>query len=89
MIHNNNHIKRVTKIVTFYEDGTFTESVPYQGYMPSIPMNPNPNVFPNYNLSKCTKCGMTVDTTKAFNYCCPAGDCPMGMGPIQCGVTNA
>ena len=44
-------MKKITRIVTFYEDGTFTESTPSPHmpttpapmgpYMPSQPLNPN------------------------------------------------
>lgn len=49
-------MKKVVKIVTFYDDGTFEESRPYVGapmptpypyYPPTNPWpNPNPNVYP-------------------------------------------
>lgn len=40
-------MKRITRIVTFYDDGTFTESVPTPGFMPTVPMQPNPYPWPN------------------------------------------
>ena len=30
-------MRKVTRIVTFYDDGTFTESVPSPAYMPTYP----------------------------------------------------
>lgn len=48
-------MKKITKIVTFYDDGTFTESVPAQQapmpipYNPSTPYGPlNPAPWPSY-----------------------------------------
>ena len=52
-------MKRITKIVTFYDDGTFTESVPSNTnplpymptpvypYTPSAPLNPSPYPWPS------------------------------------------
>ena len=51
-------MKKITKIVTFYDDGTFTESVPSTNpqpymptpvypYTPSAPLNPSPYPWPN------------------------------------------
>lgn len=38
-------MKKIVKIVTFYEDGTFTESTP-SPYMPTVPYVPNPLPMP-------------------------------------------
>ena len=43
-------MKRITKIVTFYDDGTFTEATPSPGYMPTpyvppAPYTPTPNPY--------------------------------------------
>lgn len=39
-------MKKITKIVTFYDDGTFTEFTPSlympQPYIPPAPLNPSP-----------------------------------------------
>ena len=70
-------MKKIVKIVTFYDDGTFTESVPYVGApMPNIPMNPS---FP---INQCSKCGLKLDTV--MGYVCPNLDCPTGLGPVRC-----
>lgn len=67
--------KKIVKIITFYEDGTFSESVPYTSPMPSIP--------PIYQQpSTCTKCGLKLD--KVMGYVCSMPDCPTGLGPIMC-----
>jgi len=72
-------MKKIIKIVTFYDDGTFTESVPYVGApMPNIPMNPT---YPPYNPT-CGKCGLKLDTV--MGYVCPNLDCPTGLGPVRC-----
>lgn len=42
-----NPIKTITKIVTFYSDGTFTEYTPSPGMMP--PVNPYPIVNPPWH----------------------------------------
>ena len=33
-------MKKITKIVTFYDDGTFSESTPSREYIPSAPSMP-------------------------------------------------
>ena len=40
-------MKKITKIVTFYDDGTFTESTPSPGYMPTQPYIPPAPLVPN------------------------------------------
>jgi len=61
MINTQTGLKKITKIVTFYEDGTFTESYPSQQvpmtpyispYLPPAytwPPNPNYTLTPNLN----------------------------------------
>ena len=68
--------KKIVKIITFYEDGTFSESVPYTSPMPSIPPTPF------QSTSICTKCGLKLD--KVMGYVCSMPDCPTGLGPIMC-----
>lgn len=36
-MNHSNIGKKITKIVTFYDDGTFTEFTPSPGYTPSVP----------------------------------------------------
>ena len=38
-------MRKITRIVTFYDDGTFTESTPSPGYMPSHPAPNSPYPF--------------------------------------------
>lgn len=72
-------MKRITKIVTFYDDGTFTESVPSPGVMP-LPINPpfnpvyqpptNPWVqpaWPNPNNITCKVSGVALNSTPTGN----------------------
>lgn len=51
-------MKKITKIVTFYDDGTFTESVPSPGITPSVPYNPAPfSPVPMYPYNPSTPYG--------------------------------
>lgn len=68
-------MKRIIKIVTFYDDGTFSESVP------SMAPSPFPAPYPQYNPT-CTQCGLQID--KMLGYVCPNPRCPTGLGPITC-----
>lgn len=81
-------MKKITKIVTFYDDGTFTESVPYIGApMPSTPLNPPFPPFPSIETKPtCPKCGLVCEG--AMGYCCPNNPCPMGMGGVYCSTTD-
>jgi hypothetical protein len=44
--NNAGGIKTITKIVTFYSDGTFTEYTPSPGVMPPTYPQPNPLTVP-------------------------------------------
>lgn len=44
--NNTNPIKTITKIVTFYSDGTFSEFSPSPGVMPPVYPYPNPLTVP-------------------------------------------
>ena len=41
-------MKKVIKIVTFYDDGTFSESIPSPAYTPTYPGINNPIFHPPY-----------------------------------------
>lgn len=41
-------MKKIVKIVTFYDDGTFTESTPSLSPPPTWQPVPNPYPWPNY-----------------------------------------
>ncbi len=77
-------MRRITKIVTFYDDGTFTESVPYIGApMPVTPMNP-----PTWNTpNNCPKCGLKIDGP--MGYVCTNYPCAVGLGGAWCNNINA
>jgi len=78
-------LKKITKIITFYDDGTFTESTPYVGApMPSIPMSPLPE--PYWNTKQCPKCGIKLDGP--MGYVCPNNPCPTGLGGAWCNTTG-
>ncbi len=72
-------MRKVVKIVTFYDDGTFTESTPSAPHsaMPSIPLNPSP-----FNPSNCSKCGLKLEQT--MGYVCTNYPCPTGLGGAWC-----
>lgn len=79
-------MKKITKIVTFYDDGTFTESVPYVGApMPIIPMQPHNPLAPDWN-KKCPKCGINLDGP--MGYVCTNYPCPTGLGGSWCSTTG-
>ena len=72
-------MKKITKIVTFYDDGTFTESTP----MPSYPMNPPFSPVPHTESPKsCSKCGLQFEG--AIGYVCNNYPCPTGLGGSWC-----
>ncbi len=75
----NFNTRKVIKIVTFYDDGTFTESIPSAPYgpMPSIPMNPSP-----LDYKSCPKCGIKLDGP--MGYVCSQPQCPTGLGGSWC-----
>lgn len=68
-------MKKAIKIVTFYDDGTFTESIPSAPYspMPSTPMNP-----PWNSPNSCSKCGLKLNGV--MGYVCTNYPCPSGLG---------
>jgi hypothetical protein len=71
-----NLTKRVTKIITVYDDGTTDIQDFYTAPMPQ------PSV-PYYDIkNKCPKCGLVCEG--AMGYCCPSNPCPMGMGGVTC-----
>lgn len=75
-------MKKVIRIVTFYDDGTFSESVPYVGPVPINPL-PMPFPYPPYEVtSNCQKCGLKLD--QVMGYACSNLNCPTGLGPITC-----
>lgn len=71
-------MKKITKIITFYDDGSFTESYPSQNN-PYQPINP-PYRIPttDYIPSTCSKCGMKLEG--AIGYACINHPCPSGLG---------
>lgn len=73
-------MKKIIKIVTFYDDGTFTESTPSAPYsaMPYVPLNPSTA----WDLSHCAKCGIKLES--AMGYVCNNNPCPCGMGGVTC-----
>jgi hypothetical protein len=82
-------VKRIVKIVTFYDDGTFTESIPYVGA--PMPTGPYPGTTPlpyipsdpyTPTFTKCSKCGLNLE--KVMGYVCPNNPCPCGMGGVYC-----
>lgn len=73
-------MKKIVKIVTFYDDGTFTESVPSA---PFSPMPSTPYTFPKVQTKPtCTKCGLVLDSV--MGYVCNNYPCPTGLGGSWC-----
>lgn len=81
-------MKKIVKIVTFYEDGTFSESTPYVGApMPNIPLNPTPfSPIPPEWPAKCPKCG--IELKGAMGYVCNNYPCPTGLGGGWCSTNE-
>lgn len=75
-------MRKIIKIVTFYDDGTFTEAVPSQ--QPAMPMPwPDP-LTPKWEpVQKCSKCGLELKG--AMGYVCNNYPCPTGLGGVWCG----
>lgn len=64
-------MKKIVKIITYFDDSTFTECVPSQQEpMQSVPLNTNPN--------KCSKCNL--DLRGGMGYYCSNISCPSGLG---------
>ena len=92
--HGEIKLKKIVKIITFYDDGTFTESTPYVGapmpypgtqpWDPSTPYGPikQPLPEPYWNSKQCPKCGLKLEG--AMGYVCPNNPCPCGMGGVYC-----
>ena len=70
-------MRKIVKIVTFYDDGTFTEQSFYTSPMPSIPMNPLPEW-----AKTCSKCGLKLE--QVMGYVCNNHPCPTGLGGAWC-----
>ena len=82
-------MKKIVKIVTFYDDGTFSESVPSAPFSP-MPSTPYPDTLPRpytiptpyWESKKCPKCGINLDGP--MGYVCPNNPCPTGLGGVYC-----
>lgn len=85
-------MRKIVKIVTFYDDGTFSESVPVQEPITPLPYplpsSPyQPWTTPNSLIgSNCPKCGMKMEGI--MGYVCSQPQCPTGLGGSWCGVKN-
>jgi hypothetical protein len=64
-------MKKIVKIITFYDDGTFDESTQIGPSMPTVvPLKSLYNV--------CPKCNINLRDTMC--YSCKHNDCPTGLG---------
>jgi len=79
----------ISKIIIFYDDGTFREIKDEckTVFLPTIfPVDPvEPEDINNWTL--CSKCGMKLDAT--MMYVCPQTNCPTGLGGVSCGTNNS
>jgi hypothetical protein len=74
-------MRKIIKIVTFYDDGTFTESIPaVSAPLPNIP------VTPLATFTKCSKCGLNLETV--MGYVCNNYPCPTGLGGAWCSTNE-
>lgn len=74
-------MKKITKIVVFYDDGTFSESTP--SFVREETKLPYPTIWPcpvpvTPDYKTCGKCGMKLEGV--MGYCCPHSHCPTGLG---------
>jgi hypothetical protein len=90
-------MKKITKIVVFYDDGTFSESVPsveqpitplpYPPMKPigpsdwPLPQSPTPNWYGN-----CPQCGLKLEG--CMGYVCSNAKCPTGLGGAWCSTQS-
>ena len=92
-------MKKIVKIITFYEDGTFSESTPSAPFspMPSAPypwkiddvkVPYDPNKIPKWEAkNRCEKCGLKIEGI--MGYVCTNYPCPCGLGgSTSLGISN-
>ena len=86
-------MRKIVKIVTFYDDGTFSESVPTQAPitplpypLPGTPYQPwvTPNSPPMGG--NCPQCGLKLEGV--MGYVCSQPKCPTGLGGAWCNVSD-
>lgn len=89
-------MKKVIKVVVYFDDGTYQELNNSFFTSPPTPLPepykrestpwPDPLVpkWPNYPQSdnRCSKCGIKLDG--AMGYVCPNNPCPTGLGGVHC-----
>lgn len=46
----------------------------------------DPNFPITWDTKNCRKCGISLEGV--MSYSCPRKDCPTGLGPVWCGVTE-
>ena len=76
-------MRKVTKIVIFYDDGTFTESTPVIQRETTNPFSPP---YQPFDYKSCSKCGIKLDNV--MGYVCSQPHCPTGLGGSWCGVKD-
>jgi hypothetical protein len=75
-------MRKITKIVTFYDDGTFEEA-----HLSNRPITPLPfppmQPLPDTNwYGNCPKCGLKLG--QVMGYVCNNAPCPTGLGGATC-----
>lgn len=72
--------RKVTKVITFYDDGSFDEIHQIQD---PITQQPFPKLYPDYipKDPQCSSCGLSLKGV--MGYCCPQPYCPCGLGGVQ------
>lgn len=75
-------MKKITKIITIYDDGSTTTQDFYTAPMPLTPAPWDPSTPYGPIKRNCPKCG--IGLTDVMGYCYPQPNCPTGLGGVQC-----
>ena len=75
-------MKKVSKIIVYYTDGTFEE-------IRGVESQHVPDVVKTYKkmYNSCSVCGIILDGV--MGYSCSNPICPTGLGPTMCSTTTA
>ena len=78
-------MKKITKIITVYDDGSTTVQDIYTAPNP-LPTPWDPSTPYGPIKQSCPKCGIKLEG--AMGYCCAQPQCPTGLGGAWCSATG-